>query len=188
MNVFLKWWESVADFSRSTCWFHFLFMATPVACGSSLARVWIGAPAASLCHSHSHSHSNTGSELHPQPLQPMLHLQQHQVLNPLSKARDQICILTDTMPGSQHMGPQRELPMIWFYFRKTSLNDMYRIDYRERLAKTPKCFEERKCYYLMTGLLDCMEKTGGRNQCEKKNVCMCMTGSLCCTTEIDRIL
>ena len=47
--------------------FFFLFMAAPVAYGSSRARGQIGAAAAGLHHSH----SNTGSELH---LGPMLQL------------------------------------------------------------------------------------------------------------------
>ena len=43
--------------------FFFLFRASPVANGTSQARVWIGAAAAGLHHSH----SNVGSELHLQP-------------------------------------------------------------------------------------------------------------------------
>ena len=35
---------------------------------------------------------------------------QHQMLNPLSKARDPTCILTDTMSGSQPAKPQQKLP------------------------------------------------------------------------------
>ena len=38
-----------------------------------------------------------------------LSLQQHQILNPLSEARNQTCILTDTMLGSLPTEPQREL-------------------------------------------------------------------------------
>ena len=53
--------------------------------GSSQARGRIGASAASLCHSH----SNVGSEPHLQPIP------QAQILNPLSEARNQTCVLTD---------------------------------------------------------------------------------------------
>ena len=66
-----------------------LFRSVPAACGSSQARGWIGAIAASLHHSHSNAriqavsltyttaHSNT-------------------ILNPLSEARDQTCVLMVT--------------------------------------------------------------------------------------------
>ena len=56
-----------------------------------LGRGHIRAAAARLHHSH----SNTRSKLHPWPI-----LQQHWILNPLSKARDWTRILTDTMLGS----------------------------------------------------------------------------------------
>ena len=81
--------------------FFWLFRATPMAYGGSQAKGLIRAIAASLCQSH----SNVGSEPH---LQPTLHklqnricnlhcsLQQHQILNPLSEARDQTLILTET--------------------------------------------------------------------------------------------
>ena len=61
--------------------FSFLFRATPAAYGDSQARSRIGAVADGLHQSH----SNLGSELHLQ-----LHHSswQHQILNPLSEARD----------------------------------------------------------------------------------------------------
>ena len=62
----------------------FLFMATCVAYGSSQARGWIRASAASLHHSHSNT-SSPRSQLH---LQPTHGLWQHQIINPLIKARD----------------------------------------------------------------------------------------------------
>ena len=63
-----------------------LFRATSAAYGGSQARDPIRAMAASL------HHSNTG----PKPcLQPTPQLTQCQVLNPLSKARDQTCVLMD---------------------------------------------------------------------------------------------
>ena len=65
------------------------FRAAPVAYGSSQARGHIGAIATGLHHSH----SNTGFELH---LRPTPQLRQRQILNPLSKARDQTHILMET--------------------------------------------------------------------------------------------
>ena len=46
-------------------------------------------------------------------------LQQHWILNPLSKARDRICILTDAMSGFQPTEPQRELPSCGLLIGKT---------------------------------------------------------------------
>ena len=46
--------------------FSLLFRATPVANGSSQARGWIGATAASLCHSHSNEGSEPGLQPTPQ--------------------------------------------------------------------------------------------------------------------------
>ena len=61
--------------------------AVPAAYGGSQARGRMGAVAASLHHSH----SNVGSE------SDLYHSsRQCQILNPLSKARDQTCLLTDT--------------------------------------------------------------------------------------------
>ena len=64
--------------------FFFFLRATHVTYGSSQARGRIGAAATGP------SHSNSGSEAH---LQPALQLQ---ILNPLSKVRDQTYILMDT--------------------------------------------------------------------------------------------
>ena len=44
-------------------------------------------------------------------------LKQHQILNPLSKARHQTCILTDTTLGSQSTEPQWELLHVCFDWR-----------------------------------------------------------------------
>ena len=63
-------------------------MAAPVAYGRSQARCQIKAAVAGLYHSH----SNVGSEPH---LWPTPQLRQHQILNPLNKARDQTHILTE---------------------------------------------------------------------------------------------
>ena len=57
--------------------------------GDSQGRGQIGAVAAGLHHSH----NNVGSEL---LLQPTAQLMQHQILNPLSKARDRTHVLMDT--------------------------------------------------------------------------------------------
>ena len=69
--------------------FLFLFMALPVAYGSSQARGQIEAAAAGLCHSH----SNWGSELR---LQPTLQLVAAPTLNPQCDTKDRTCILMDT--------------------------------------------------------------------------------------------
>ena len=66
----------------------FLFRATPVANESSQARGWIR-EAVGLHDSH----SNTRSELH---LCLCCNLWQHQILSPLSDARNQTCNLMDT--------------------------------------------------------------------------------------------
>ena len=66
-------------------------MATPEAYGSSQARGQTGTSAVGLPHSH----SNTRSMPHLPPM-----LQQHQIFNPLSKAKYQTHILTETMRGS----------------------------------------------------------------------------------------
>ena len=66
----------------------FFFKVAPATYRSYQARGRITAAAAGLRHSH----SNTGSKLH---LQPMPHLGQNRILNPLSEARDRTYILTD---------------------------------------------------------------------------------------------
>ena len=71
----------------------FLFLgAAPTTYGSSWARGWNRAVAATLLHSHSHSHSQR-SKPHPD-----LHcsLWQCWILNPMSEARDGTRILMDT--------------------------------------------------------------------------------------------
>ena len=67
--------------------FFCLYRAAPLAYGGSQARGWIGAIASGLHHSH----NNTRSEPHLWPVS-----QQRQILNPLSEARDGICVLMDT--------------------------------------------------------------------------------------------
>ena len=69
--------------------FSFFFSAAPMAYGSSQARGGIGVVAAGLHHRHSNIRSEPVCDLH--------HSFQHYcILNPLSKARDQTCILKDT--------------------------------------------------------------------------------------------
>ena len=71
----------------------FIFRVTPVAYGSSQARGWITAAAAG----HRHSHSNVRfffRGFFPSHVCNLHHSsQQRQILNPLSKARDQTCNL-----------------------------------------------------------------------------------------------
>ena len=83
-----KRWSQVLFFVCFCFGFGLLFRATPAAYGGSQARSLIGAVATGLPHSH----SNSGSELR---LQPAPHSWQCWILNPLSKARDRTCILTD---------------------------------------------------------------------------------------------
>ena len=75
-----------SDLLRFFFFFFLLFRATPMAYGGSPARGQIGAVATCLCHSHA------GSEL---CLQPTPQLMAMRVLNPLSKAREQTCLLMD---------------------------------------------------------------------------------------------
>ena len=64
--------------------FFFLFRATPMAYRNSQARGWVGAAAASLCHSHSNMTYTTYSSW------------QCQIPDPLSKASNWTCTLMDT--------------------------------------------------------------------------------------------
>ena len=76
---------------RFFCLFVCLFgggAAPEVAYGSSQPRGWIEAVAAGLHHSHSNARSKPVCDLHHNSWQ-------HQILNPLSEARDQTCILMD---------------------------------------------------------------------------------------------
>ena len=68
----------------------FLFMAAPVAYGNSWARGQMGATA----------EATATATLHLRGIYDLYYsLQQRQILNPLSEARDQTCILTETMSG-----------------------------------------------------------------------------------------
>jgi len=76
-------------------YYFLLFRATPKAFGDSQAKGPLRAVVARLYHSH----SNVGSE----PVCNLHHSsQQHQILNPLSKARDRTCILMDTSRVRYH--------------------------------------------------------------------------------------
>ena len=81
------------------------FRAAPMAYGSSQARGWIGAAAASLHHSHSNTRlkprlSPATQLTAPPDLSCICDLhhssQQHQIFNPQTEARDQTHILMDT--------------------------------------------------------------------------------------------
>ena len=87
----------------------FLFSATPAAYGHSQARGLIGAAAAGLLHSQLAYTMQDPQD--PSCLCNLHHtLQQPRILNPLSKARNGTCILTDTLLRSQSFEPQQELP------------------------------------------------------------------------------
>ena len=70
----------------------FFFRAAHAAYGSSQARGLIGATAAVACA--------TATATQDPSCHPCHSLQQCWILNPLSKARDRTCILTDIMSGS----------------------------------------------------------------------------------------
>ena len=89
-----------------------LFRAAPAAHGSSQARNWIRAAAPSLRHSH----INARSRPHLWPT-PQLSSQQHQILNLLSEARDQTCVLMDTSRVCYHWA-MKELPHFQGIFKK----------------------------------------------------------------------
>ena len=74
--------------SLSKLFFLSLFRATPAAHGGSQARSWIGATAASLCHSHSYARSEPRWQSVPQVMATPYPY-------PLIEARDQTCILMD---------------------------------------------------------------------------------------------
>ena len=81
-------WENLTNLSLHWGIF-FLFRATPVACGSSQARGWIGAAAAGLRHSH----GNARSEPHlPLMLKPVAMPDPQ----PTERGQDWIHILMDT--------------------------------------------------------------------------------------------
>ena len=84
------------------CFVLLLFKAGPVAYGSSQARGWIRAAA------DGHSHSNARSELHLPPIPQF-------IATPDPWARDQICILMDTMFGTLPTEPQWKFPR-WHFF------------------------------------------------------------------------
>ena len=67
---------------------YLLFRTTPAACESSQARGRMGAISASLHHSH----RNARIKLH---LQPIPQLTATWILDPLSEARHQTCVLMD---------------------------------------------------------------------------------------------
>ena len=79
--------------------FVLLFTAAPKAFGSSQARSPVRAAAAGLHHSHSNLHRSS---------------RQHWILNPLSKARDQTCVLMDT--NQVHNLPDRMGDSLNFVF------------------------------------------------------------------------
>ena len=87
-------------------YFIWLFRATPLAHGSSQARGQIGAIAAGLYHSHSNSRSMP--HLQPAPQSP-----QCQILNPLSKAKDQTCVLMDTGQIHFHWATTGTSPLLF---------------------------------------------------------------------------
>ena len=84
----------------------FVFMATPVTCGSSWARAWTGAAAGAYATA-----TVTSDLSHICDLQQSL--RQCQVLNPLSQTTDRTRILTETASGPQPAEPQQEFQIVW---------------------------------------------------------------------------
>ena len=89
------------------CWipfFFFLFIAAPAAYGNSQTRSRI----ATIAEGYA-----TAMAMHdPSHICDLCHsLQQCQILNPLSEARDQTLTLPNTMLGSQPTEPQGEIPI-----------------------------------------------------------------------------
>ena len=72
-------------------YFSLLFRAPPVAYGGSQVAVQIRAAAASLHHNH----SNVRSKPYLRPTPTTYSSRQRRILNPLSEARDQTCVLMD---------------------------------------------------------------------------------------------
>ena len=102
----LKYWfhhYELWDLRQVNYIYFSLFTALPAAHGGSQARGSIRPAPAGLHHSHSSARSE-------QNLGTMLSLQQRQLLNPLSKARDQTRILMETMSGFSPTELQQELP------------------------------------------------------------------------------
>ena len=74
------------------CFFFFLCMAAPVVYWNSFTGGQIRAAAASL--------TTDTAKPDPSHICDLCRSLQHQILNPLSKARNQTCVLTDTVSGS----------------------------------------------------------------------------------------
>ena len=87
MLIYIKYYSK--SFTSLFFFFFCFYRVTPVAYGSSQARGWIGATAASLHHSHSNARSEPVCDLHPISWQ-------RWIPNPMSEARDRTCILMDT--------------------------------------------------------------------------------------------
>ena len=92
--------------------FVFPCKAIPAAYGSSQARGQIGAAATCLRYSH----SNVGSKPCLQPTPQHHSSQQHWILNPLSRARDQTCILMDTTWVCCHHATMGTPSFLFFFF------------------------------------------------------------------------
>ena len=91
----------LTHYATKNSWILFisLFRATLVTCGSYSARGWIWA--AAEAYATAMATSNGSCIFHS--------LWQHQILNPLSKARDWTCLLMETMFGPQPTESQWEL-------------------------------------------------------------------------------
>ena len=113
-----------------------LLRGTPVAYGSSQARGWIGAAAASLHRSHSNSGSNHVCHLYRSS-------QQRRICNPLNEARDQTRVLMDTSRVHYHWATTR-----------TPSTDVFRTQFNQTLktqllfCKLFKPKKKMKCFQI----------------------------------------
>ena len=97
--------------------FSFLFMAMAAIYGSSWARGWIRAAAMAYTTATAIPDLSGICDLYSS-------LQQHWILNPVSKARDRTCILMVTVSGSYLTEPQWELSHEPIFFIFSLLSDM----------------------------------------------------------------
>ena len=141
----------------------FFFRATPTAYGGSQAMGPIGDVAAS--HSHSHSHSKTRSEPHLQATPPSW---QCQILNPMSEARDQTCVLMDDSQICFHWATIRT-PFFLVFKRQNKLDNLNQIlNHRKK-----QIFNNHREYYFQFK----------NNNCRK--ICCVLFGNCALRTHTD---
>ena len=153
--LFLRWFWTKYSFGfyfYAPLFKNLLFRATPAAFGSSQTRGLIGAVAAGLCHNH----SNAKSELHRWPTP---QLTASQILNPLSKARDQTCILVN--PSRVHYCWARtELPYAP-PFERSQTQMHWDLAQETHLDVLPRCAQNRATSHLWKLCFACVSTLCG---------------------------